>query len=188
MLIFGPYLVETAVWVVSTTAMAVWVTRAYIDSFFALTLGKARKRRSASGKASDKKGKTPFVTVMLPVYNESKVIDRLLSAVTAIDYPAYEVVVADDSTDEGMRQRLDVWKRKAGIKVVHRDSRKGFKAGAINNAMGHVDRRCEYLLFFDADCVPDRDIVRPFLDGFSSLGSRRCRDTPGTRSTRRTTS
>ncbi len=30
----------------------------------------------------------PFVTVQLPVYNEMNVVERLLDAVAAIDYPA----------------------------------------------------------------------------------------------------
>src|SRR3954467_13328273 len=44
----------------------------------------------------------PFVTVQLPVYNESLVIERLIDAVACFDYPLdrFEVQVLDDSTDE----------------------------------------------------------------------------------------
>src|SRR5438309_9605643 len=43
----------------------------------------------------------PFVTVQLPVYNESLVIERLINAVAQLDYPknSFEVQVLDDSTD-----------------------------------------------------------------------------------------
>ena len=40
----------------------------------------------------------PFVTIQLPVYNEMYVVERLIDAVAAIDYPAdkIEIQVLDD--------------------------------------------------------------------------------------------
>jgi hypothetical protein len=37
----------------------------------------------------------PFISIHLPIYNEAAVIDRLLEACTSLDYPHYEVIVAD---------------------------------------------------------------------------------------------
>src|ERR1700745_576955 len=44
----------------------------------------------------------PVVTVQLPVYNEIHVIERLLKAISELDYPIdkLEIQVLDDSTDE----------------------------------------------------------------------------------------
>ena len=44
----------------------------------------------------------PSVTVQLPVYNELYVVERLIRAVSAFDYPKHllEIQVLDDSTDE----------------------------------------------------------------------------------------
>src|SRR6476619_2352545 len=44
----------------------------------------------------------PVVTVQLPIYNEMYVVDRLIDAVCALDYPKdlLEIQVLDDSTDE----------------------------------------------------------------------------------------
>src|SRR6266540_3938321 len=44
----------------------------------------------------------PHVTVQLPLYNEVYVVERLIEAVAAIDYPKelLEIQVLDDSTDE----------------------------------------------------------------------------------------
>src|SRR4026207_890374 len=44
----------------------------------------------------------PRVTVQLPLFNELYVVERLLKAVTEIDYPhdKLEIQVLDDSTDE----------------------------------------------------------------------------------------
>ena len=44
----------------------------------------------------------PHVTVQLPLFNEMYVVERLVKAVTEIDYPSnrIEIQVLDDSTDE----------------------------------------------------------------------------------------
>src|ERR1700675_2243140 len=44
----------------------------------------------------------PRVTIQLPIYNEVYVVERLIEAVAAIDYPRalLEIQVLDDSTDE----------------------------------------------------------------------------------------
>ena len=44
----------------------------------------------------------PVITVQLPLYNEYHVVDRLLDAVGALDYPRerFEIQVLDDSQDE----------------------------------------------------------------------------------------
>src|SRR5574341_1076045 len=43
----------------------------------------------------------PRITVQLPLYNEMYVVERLLEAVTNLDYPRHllEIQVLDDSTD-----------------------------------------------------------------------------------------
>src|SRR5712671_4275032 len=45
---------------------------------------------------------TPIVTIQLPLYNEMYVADRLIEAVSRIEYPRdrLEIQVLDDSTDE----------------------------------------------------------------------------------------
>src|SRR4029078_13093474 len=47
----------------------------------------------------------PMVTIQLPIYNEMYVVDRLIDAVCAIEYPRekLEIQVLDDSTDETCR-------------------------------------------------------------------------------------
>src|SRR5208282_4185188 len=44
----------------------------------------------------------PLVTVQLPIFNEQFVIDRLIEAICAMEYPRekIEIQVLDDSTDE----------------------------------------------------------------------------------------
>jgi len=52
-------------------------------------------------KARFSEGDLPFITVQLPLFNEMYVVERLVKAVTEIDYPRdkFEIQVLDDSTD-----------------------------------------------------------------------------------------
>jgi len=55
-------------------------------------------------------GELPHITVQLPLFNEMYVVERLVKAVTEIDYPhdRIEIQVLDDSTDEtiGVAQEI----------------------------------------------------------------------------------
>jgi cellulose synthase/poly-beta-1,6-N-acetylglucosamine synthase-like glycosyltransferase len=106
----------------------------------------------------------PLVTVQLPLYNEMYVATRLIDAVCRLDYPRdrLEIQILDDSTDEttAIVGRLVEDQRRQGvdIKLVHRDDRRGFKAGAL--AAGLEQARGELLAVFDADFVPQAEFLR----------------------------
>ncbi len=106
----------------------------------------------------------PAVTVQLPVYNELHVVERLLRAVAALDYPPdrLEIQVLDDSTDATVArvQRVVAELRSRGVDLTHvrRDDRAGFKAGALR--AGNARARGEVVAIFDADFVPPPDFLR----------------------------
>lgn len=112
----------------------------------------------------------PVVTVQLPIFNEMYVVDRLIDAVAAIDYPRerLEIQVLDDSTDETRDiSRLAVRRLAArgfDITLHQRDDRTGFKAGALEAAMRKA--RGTLVAIFDADFVPTVDFLKrtvPYL-------------------------
>jgi cellulose synthase/poly-beta-1,6-N-acetylglucosamine synthase-like glycosyltransferase len=113
----------------------------------------------------------PRVTVQLPLFNELYVVDRLLKAVTEIDYPRdkFEIQVLDDSTDETVKVAEAVVAKYAAqgfdIQYIHRDDRTGFKAGALENGTKHA--KGELLAIFDAVFVPKPDFLRKLVDYFT---------------------
>jgi cellulose synthase/poly-beta-1,6-N-acetylglucosamine synthase-like glycosyltransferase len=113
----------------------------------------------------------PVITVQLPLFNELYVVDRLLKAVTAIDYPRerLEIQVLDDSTDETTGVAEAVVSKYAAqgfdIHYIHRADRTGFKAGALEN--GNKTAKGELLAIFDADFVPKPDCLRKLVDFFN---------------------
>ena len=112
----------------------------------------------------------PKVAVQLPVYNERRVIERLIDAVAALDYPAerLDIQLLDDSTDETTRiaAAAVVRHRARGvpIRLLHRDDRSGFKAGALEAGLAATD--AELVAVFDADFVPAPDFLRRMVPHF----------------------
>lgn len=111
----------------------------------------------------------PFVSVHLPLYNEERVVDRLLKACTSFDYDSYEVVVADDSTDATV-DVLQRWADHPRVKISHRNSRSGFKGAALQQALQRADPRTEFIMIFDGDFVPPPEIIRQCLAYFRLNG------------------
>jgi cellulose synthase/poly-beta-1,6-N-acetylglucosamine synthase-like glycosyltransferase len=113
----------------------------------------------------------PRITVQLPLFNELYVVERLLKAVTAIDYPRekLEIQVLDDSTDETTNVAEAVVAKYAqqgfDIHYIHRSDRTGFKAGALEN--GNKTAKGDLLAIFDADFVPKPDCLRKLVDFFT---------------------
>jgi cellulose synthase/poly-beta-1,6-N-acetylglucosamine synthase-like glycosyltransferase len=113
----------------------------------------------------------PHITVQLPLFNEMYVVERLVKAVTEIDYPRdyLEIQVLDDSTDETVSiARATVAKYAArgfDIHYIHRDDRTGFKAGALENGMKTAKGRL--IAIFDADFVPKPDFLRKLIHHFT---------------------
>jgi cellulose synthase/poly-beta-1,6-N-acetylglucosamine synthase-like glycosyltransferase len=113
----------------------------------------------------------PHVTVQLPLFNEMYVVERLVKAVTEIDYPRdrLEIQVLDDSTDETVKIAAATVANYAAqgfdIHYIHRDDRTGFKAGALENGMKTA--KGELIAIFDADFVPKPDFLRKLIHHFT---------------------
>lgn len=128
------------------------------------------KTQDARRKVQDAKPKK--VTIQLPIYNERYVIERLIEAVVAFDYPKeyLEIQVLDDSNDETVKivARKVAFYQEQGFDIQHisRDSRIGFKAGAL--AYGLTLAKGEFIAIFDADFVPTPDFLQQTLPHFST--------------------
>jgi cellulose synthase/poly-beta-1,6-N-acetylglucosamine synthase-like glycosyltransferase len=116
-------------------------------------------------------GELPFVTVQLPMFNEDLVAERIIRATCLLDWPLdrLEIQVLDDSTDDSVeiaRRCCEEWAAKGyPIKLIHRENREGYKAGALEE--GLKTARGEFIAIFDADFIPPRDILRNCIDYFT---------------------
>jgi cellulose synthase/poly-beta-1,6-N-acetylglucosamine synthase-like glycosyltransferase len=136
-------------------------------------LGDMQKRFGNLSERAD----MPYVTTQIAVYNEINVVERIMRAACKMKYPAgkHEIQVLDDSTDEtyALTERLAAELRTEGhdIKVLHRDNRIGYKAGALDE--GVKQAKGEFIAVFDADFVPPEDYLLsavPFLMEDDKIG------------------
>jgi cellulose synthase/poly-beta-1,6-N-acetylglucosamine synthase-like glycosyltransferase len=112
----------------------------------------------------------PTVAVFVGCKNEELVVDGMVTALLALDYPADRItlVVVDDGSDDSTGARLDARAAQdPRLRVLHRPPGSGGgKSGALNDALGLVD--AEVVLVFDADHEPEpmalRRLVRHFRD------------------------
>jgi len=116
----------------------------------------------------------PMISVVIPVFNEpATIIQASLASWRAVRYPAFEIIVADDSTEPlALNDPM--------VRVIRRSNREGFKGGALRNVVGHLDPRSEWMVVFDADFRVDPDVLVRFsehytpgvgaVQGFQSMG------------------
>jgi len=118
----------------------------------------------------------PNVTVQIPLYNEKFVVSRIIDSAIELDYPRdkLQIQVIDDSTDESIdivAERVSYYKSLGfDIDHVRRNNRKGYKAGALADAMDNV--KGQFIAIFDADFIPETDFLLntiPFFEN-SNVG------------------
>lgn len=112
----------------------------------------------------------PPVTVQLPLYNERYVVERLIRAAAALQYPRnrLQIQILDDSEDdttERVAQLVDHY-RCCGlnIELCHRQQREGYKAGALNNGLNSATG--DFIVIFDADFAPHPDFLLQTIPHF----------------------
>lgn len=129
------------------------------------------RHRNAVPRPAARLPQLPKVTVQLPLYNEMYVAERLLDAVAGLDYPKekLEVQVLDDSTDETSsivaRKVAQLTREGFDVSHIRRANRVGYKAGALENGLQRATG--EFIAIFDADFVPQPDLLQKTIHFFS---------------------
>jgi len=105
----------------------------------------------------------PYVSVIVPAYNEEKVIARTIEALLETDYPNKEIIVVDDgSTDRTFEIALRY--ERAGVKVYHKEN--GGKFSALNYGLKFA--RGEIIITVDADSIVGRDSLKELVKKFKN--------------------
>ena len=114
----------------------------------------------------------PLVTIQLPIFNEMYVVERLVDNITKFNYPKdkMEIHILDDSTDDTVlisQRKVEEYQAKGfNINLIHRTDRKGYKAGALKEAMAQANG--EYIAIFDADFLPRPDFLLATIPHFKN--------------------
>ncbi|MGA3405048.1 MAG: glycosyltransferase [Candidatus Bathyarchaeia archaeon] len=149
--------------VLFTVAMVTGLISIYAFNMWILTLLSVRGRNKLA--APPILETWPKVSVHLPLFNEETVAGRLLDACVKLDYPAdkLEIIVMDDSNDGTTTRIAKSFEAKYPnlVRVIHRERRTGFKAGALEVAMRKSTG--EFIALFDADYVPPADFLKKMI-------------------------
>jgi 1,2-diacylglycerol 3-beta-glucosyltransferase len=113
-------------------------------------------------------GFLPAVAVLVSCMNEELVVDGMIRALLALDYPAdkLRIVIVDDGSTDATADKLDAWARgDQRLEILHRaPGSGGGKSGALNDALAKVE--AEVVVIFDADHEPARNVVRRLVRHF----------------------
>src|SRR5262249_40441306 len=105
---------------------------------------------------------TPFVSVLVPARNEERAIGACLASLIGQDYPAYEVLVLDDGSDDRTARIVQECAARSG--VVRAVTGEPLPPGWLGKAFAcwqlQALARGEIVLFTDADTVHDARMIR----------------------------
>ena len=103
------------------------------------------------------------VSVIIGTYNDADIIESTLAAFAVQSFRDFELVLADDGSNQDYSPVLAAWAScfKHGIQHVTQQKRGFRKARVLNRAV--IVSRFDPLIVSDMDCLPHRDFVRNHL-------------------------
>jgi biofilm PGA synthesis N-glycosyltransferase PgaC len=113
---------------------------------------------------------TPFVSIIVPAYNEREVIAQRLENLFHLDYPPemYEILVVEsgstDGTFEAVQESVAQRPRQAPVLKLLREQERRGKASAINLGKRHAHG--EIVLVTDANSAFDKSVLREMMPHF----------------------
>ncbi len=108
--------------------------------------------------------KNPFVSIVVPAYNEGKVIGHCIKSILESNYSEYEVILVDDGSSDNTLEEMQRYETSSHVIVVTKKN--GGKASALN--VGLKLAKGEVIFFVDADGIFAPDTISKMLSGFSS--------------------
>lgn len=101
----------------------------------------------------------PKASIILATYQWPEALSLVLSALLTQSEQSFEVMIADDGSDERTKAVIEEYRRRASFRIEHFwQENKGFrKCRILNEAIRAA--RGEALIFLDGDCVPHKHFV-----------------------------
>ena len=114
----------------------------------------------------------PFVTVIIPAYNEEKYIWKCLKEWVNQDYPKdrYEILVYDGMSTDRTAEIVREFEGKNPNLVKYRINPKRRQVYAFN--MGLKEANGEFFIIFGAHAYPERDFLRMSVEAFLEVKAR----------------
>lgn len=97
-----------------------------------------------------------MITVIVPVYNSEKYVNRIYNCVLAQTYRDWELIFIDDGSIDGSSALCDSLCVENGrVRVIHQSN----KGASVARRVGIENAKGEYLVFIDSDDIVENDYI-----------------------------
>ena len=97
----------------------------------------------------EKRRKNPFLSIIIPIFNNEKNIKRIITSIENQSYKDIEIIFVDDSSTDNSVEEIEQYKRKdKRIKIVKHKTKKGLfitRNDGVLNSIG------EYIIFVESN-------------------------------------
>jgi len=108
--------------------------------------------------------KMPKISVLMPVFNEEQYLSEAIDSVLKQTMQDFEIIIVDDiSTDNTIKIAQEYAKKDKRIKVF-KLAKKGYRSGALNEALKHA--KGEFIAFLDGDDLYEKDKLEKQIEFF----------------------
>jgi len=108
-------------------------------------------------------GTTPSVSIIIPAYNEGKVIEKTIRSVLELRYSKKEIIVVDDGSTDNTLKIAKLMETDNPIRVISK-RKNGGKWSALNE--GIESSISDIIVCIDADTVLDKNAIQPLVNHF----------------------
>lgn len=115
----------------------------------------------------DKKISNPFVSIIVPAYNEEDALEKTVESLVELDYPRdkYEIIIVDDgSKDKTLQIARKLEKKFSIVQALHKKN--GGKGSALNYGIKRA--KGEYIISFDSDSMVVPGALKAMLPYFNN--------------------
>ena len=110
------------------------------------------------------------LSIVIPCYNELKTIETVVDAVRNCPYQNKEIIVVDDYSTDGTREKIKTKIESIVDKVIYHEQNQGKGAAlrtGIKNSTGDIVIVQDADLEYDPNEIPK--VIRPILDGLADV-------------------
>ncbi|MDD3469449.1 MAG: glycosyltransferase family 2 protein [Thermoguttaceae bacterium] len=96
----------------------------------------------------------PLLTVIIPIYNEEKTLQRILARVVVAEPHHKQIIIVDDCSTDCSRKILKSWEKRPNVLVLFHENNQG-KGSSIRTALPHAVGKYTLIQDVDLEYNPD---------------------------------
>lgn len=152
--------------------VVLWVTyflSLYFTIFWIIVLVDKKDEMKKDERKKPELTRFPFISIVVPAYNEEPVIEKTLASIVNLDYPAnkMEIIVVNDGSTDGTQQKVERFikkHKKYNIALINQKNQG--KAKSLNNALKILNG--EFFACLDADSFVEKNTLKKMLAVYES--------------------